>query len=212
MLTLVTFFHHDWMLAVIVAWVASPIMFFVVAYVCEIGENGRGATAAEVFKSVFSPKGQAYSFLIGDFLLLPGALAVAAINWQETSNQVDLSIWWWLACLLVGVVIGFGWHFKLEKPGYEQAGFAANLNSPTKLFHDFVSYPVLFGGIMFVFVPMFFHIEWNFIADLPVILISLAIIIWFVLGAVVDSRRAKRLMPWGHPKYDLENDVCLSPA
>lgn len=210
-LTLVVFFYPNLVLTVLVAWLASPILFLVIAFVCERDVNGRGATVGQVFKSVFSLKTQAWSFIFGDLLFLPFALAVAANNWYETNNRVDFSLWWWwFLSLLIGVATGFGWHAS-EKKGYESSGFGDNLNSPTKLFHDFVSYPVLFGGIVFAFVPMLFHIQWDFIADLPVVLVILSLVAWAGLG-VADTLRAKTCSPWGHPKYDLKNDVCLAHA
>lgn len=212
-LTGVTFLAPNVLLVFAVAWVASPILFFVFAYTYERASKsagGRGATAKEVFVSVFGPKEQAYSFLYGDTLLLPGALAAAAYYWQNTDNRVDLSLWWWwILSLVIGIAAGFGWHFKMETPGYTEKGFAPSLNSPTKLFHDFVSYPVLFGGLVFVTFPMFFHIRWDLWADWPIVAILALVGAWLFLGAKVDNDRAKKLVPWNHSGYDLENQVCI---
>lgn len=187
-----------------VAWLASPILFCGIAYVFEgssVRSGGRGSTLSQVLANVFNFNTQAWSFIIGDILLLPFAFVVAADRWSQTSDRSGLSPTWWVICLLVGGLFGVGFHYGMAKPGYTKLGVAASLNSPTKLFHDFVSYPVLSGGLLFVSGPLLLSPQGQWQLNNYTIAIILLIAGWLVLG-VLDGRRAKDLAPWGHPRVD----------
>lgn len=214
LITTATTLWHDWLAAVATAWLASPILFPVFALIFEresVEAGGRGATVREVLTSVFSPRTQAWSFLLGDLVILPGAFAVAALRWSTSDYRIDLSVLWWLiVSLAFGVAAGFGFHYGIDKPGFTEKGKAASLNSPTKLLHDFVSYPVLGGGLLFAVGPIWLDTRWNDLAhDWHLYAILALVAAWLVLGAVVDARRAKRLSPWGHPGFDLKEEVCI---
>ena len=206
--------------AIVLAWLASPILFYLMALLTERGPvalGGRGTTAGQVFVSVFSLRTQAWSFIFGDILLLPAAFAVAANKWSQT-NAIDreLPAWGWLLCLVIGAAAGLGFHFKMDKPAFIKAGYGLSLNSPTKLLHDFVTYSVLFGGLLYVFVPLVVTVRswdsWQWHWDSHVFTILVLVGIWLVLGAVLDGNlRQKRQskIPWGHPRYDLVREECL---
>jgi hypothetical protein len=202
---------------ILVTWVTSPISFYIMAIFFEndpIVHGGRGETAIEVFKNVFNLKTQAWSFIFGDIFVLPAAFVVAAHKWSEMPGLIDPPVWWLVMCLITGSVVGLGFHFWYEKPLYIQQGAGESLDSPTKLLHDFVSYPVLFGGLLCVFVPLVVtpsarELPWLqawYLND-SVIKIMLLIAIWSTLG-VIDHFR--NLIPWGHPKYAVEQQRCIT--
>lgn len=195
--------------AVVAAWTASPILFLVWAVLLEsrsVQDGGRGETFTEIFRSVFSHKKQAWSFLYGDTILLPWAFWIASDKWSEMGNHtIMIPSWWWWLCLALGVAAGAGFHFKIDKPGYTARGYAASLNSPTKLFHDFVSYPVLFGGLLYAFGPLFITTWLN----LHTVSILVLVGVWLCTGAKVDADRADELVPWGHPLHEWDSVAFL---
>lgn len=214
LITTATTLWHDWPVVVATAWFASPILFPVFALIFEresVEAGGRGATVGEVLKSVFSLRRQAWSFIFGDWIILPAAFVVATLRWSTSDYRIDLSLlWWWIASLAIGTAAGFGFHYGVDKPGFTQKGKGASLNSPTKLIHDFVSYPVLFGGLLFAVGPILLDTRWNDLAhDWHLYAILALVAVWFVLGAVVDGRRAKELSPWGHPGFNLKEETCI---
>jgi hypothetical protein len=194
-----------WM-AAFVCLMASPILFLGLAYFLETSStgHGRGSSFGAAFKSVFSYKKQAWSFIIGDIFLLPAAAWIAAHKWSQIADRSELTWSWWTLSLLLGGIAGAAFHFLLDTPGYTQRGFASSLDSPTKLFHDFVSYPVLFGGLLYAFIPLVgaTWVNWH------TILIVLLVAGWAVLGVKFDSDRAETLVPWGHPPFDW-NEVAV---
>ena len=202
--------------AVFLAWLASPILFYLVALLTErdpVAQGGRGTTAGQVFKSVFSLRTQAWSFVFGDILLLPAAFAVAADRWSQTEPASrELPLWWWLLSLIIGTAAGLGFHFKMDMPAYIKAGYGLSMKSPTKLLHDLVTYPVLFSGLLFVFGPLFITAITQWQWDSHVVAILVLVAVWLVLGAVFDGNlRQKRQskIPWGHPRYDLAREECV---
>lgn len=211
MLTLVTIKDGGVILSIFVAWLASPVLFFVLAFLFEsasVERGGRGNTVREVLGSVFSHEKQAWSFIYGDLILLPLAFSAAADKWSQVSDRSGLTPVWWLVCLALGCVAGASFHYKLDKPGYTKLGYVASLNSPTKLFHDFVSYPVLFGGLLFVYGPLVIA-TW---VNIHTIVILGLVGAWFYLGAKLDSDRAKDLVPWGHPPFDMKEMRILQKS
>ncbi|RYX78465.1 hypothetical protein EON76_06245 [bacterium] len=193
--------------AVIAAWIASPVIFLAHALAYERGECGRGITVREVFSSVFSPRRQAWSFLFGDLILLPGVFGVTAHAWSQHPVESFSTGWlaWLFVSLVLGCVAGIVFHFVIDKPAYEEAGHAASLNSPTKWIHDFVTYPSLFGALLFA-VPAIvpdIGLDWHTIVVMELLAT------WGLLGVVVDGRRGKTLVPWGHPAFDLERGEVI---
>lgn len=214
-ITTATTLWHNWLVVVMVAWFASPILFLIFALIFEresVEAGGRGATVGQVFASVFNPRKQAWSFLVGDLIILPAAFAVAALRWSMSDYRMDLSLlWWWIASFAIGVVAGCGFHYGIDRPEFTKKGMAASLNSPTKLLHDFVSYPVLIGGLFFVVGPILLDTNgYDFAHAWHLYVILGLVAVWFVLGVVVDARRAKALAPWGHPGFDLKEEMCIS--
>jgi hypothetical protein len=184
--------------AVLVALIASPISFLALALTFEKTQAGRGESVIAVIKSVFSFKKQAWSFIIGDLLLLPVVAYWLADKWAIIDDRFRVQPpSWWLLSLLLGVVAGGAFH-AMDKKGYAELGHAKSIDAPTKLFHDFVTYPVLFGGFLYAFVPMVI----NSGVSPQAVGVVLFVALWAVLGIVRDGGKAKELAPWGHPWFD----------
>lgn len=211
-LTAYTVVAGSWM-AGVVAWVSSPILLFVYALLFErmpVAAGGRGETVLAVFKNLFSIREQSWAFIFGDWLLLPGAFVIAALKWSVADYRIDVSLWWWwwILSLVIGGLAGTWFHFVVDKPAYSRVGRAASLQAPTKLLHDFVSYPVLAGGLLFALVPMVFELQWTWSSDWNLYTILVLIGLWIAIQ-FFDKPRAR--IPWTHPMYSLEYDACIMP-
>ena len=202
-------------LTCLAAWLASPILFCLLAVVYEKAprsRGGRGETAWQVLKDVFHLRTRAWSFIIGDIIILPAAFAIATDKWSMSENDNGLAIWWLVVCLLVGISVGMYVYYRIDTTVYTTAGFADSLNAPTKLFHDFVSYPVLTGASICTFVPLIMTPDnrmpwtWEWHVNVHTIGIVGLIAIWFALN-VIDGQRG--LVPWGHPKFDPLRGGCF---
>lgn len=110
--------------------------------------------------SVLNPRTQSWAFLFGDFIFLPLAAALLALAWGYIVMP-DLRDTRWIAWIagstLLGLAAGAAFHW-MDAKTYRAHGAGLALDSPTKLAHDFVSYPVLFGGLFCVGVPLLMKI------------------------------------------------------
>lgn len=195
--------------SVVVAWIASPVIFFCYALRYEKQKAGRGETTAQVAASVFNPKRQAWSFLFGDLIVLPAVFGVIAHAWSQRSIQSFTVGWiiWLFASLAIGSLAGLIFHFVIDKPAYESKGFSVNLDSPTKWIHDMVTYPVLAGAIVFA-LPVVVSDNGSF--GWHEFVIFGLLVTWAFLGMVIDEQRGKTLVPWGHPPFDLERGEVIT--
>lgn len=90
-------------------------------------------------RSMLSPSEQFQSFYWGDLILLPLALAgltVLAKDMPTTGWHSGTG--WQATAVLIGIAVGVGFHL-IDQGNYT----AMALNSPTKLWHDIVAFPVL---------------------------------------------------------------------
>lgn len=149
-------------------WLASPIAMMVLA----TAEPNRGTTTLARVASLVDFRHGSWAFLFGDTLFLPIMAAAIAIGWRH--NWFGLSWHWLVICLVIGVVVGLAFHHH-DASFYSEAAF----NSPTKLWHDLVAYPVLFGGLVFGLVPM--------IRQLPWVWVALALFALWLLAGVADG-------------------------
>lgn len=190
--------NGDYIWAPIAAIVVSPVIFTGIRK-AELGRSFR-----YVIARVFSHRRQSHAFLYGDLIMLPFAFATVAHAYATTdAGWLNLPTWWILVSGFVGLLGGALFHFALEAPAYTEAGYRAELKSPSKIYHDFVVYPVLLGSLLCTGGRLL-RIEehglafwrWNYSAHVWVVLACVAV--WGILGTVVDGRRAKYLIPWGH--------------
>ena len=136
--------HLVW--AVVFALLASPIPMALTRYFVENGS----------VREMFDVQLQSWTFLFGDVFALPFAAAMATLGWQsldKVGGHWYTSHLWLGAAAVIGILAGVGFHL-LDSAAYRAAGAEVSLNTPTKLFHDFGAYPVLFGAIVCVGLPL----------------------------------------------------------
>ena len=141
--------HVFWV--VLAAWLASPLLLLVLRITMEDGMPA----------GLFSPKTQSWAFMFGDTVFLTFAFIVVTIGHRRISGHDWYQQWWWVgACFGVGMLGGYVFHY-LDTSVYMDAGAGLALNSPTKLAHDFVAYPVLLGGLLCLGVPVvLYEFKW----------------------------------------------------
>lgn len=170
---------------VITAWLASPLPLLFLRLTME-----------ESFGGLFSVKTQSWALLFGDTLWLPLAFGAAALGHGLVPENSFFRSWLWLvSCIVVGVAAGTVFH-ALDTIAYNNAGAELALLSPTKLAHDFVAYPFLFGGLLYIGLPVMMHDFRGY--GLPVLLL---VCMWGLMG-YADSQRG--LNPLNlHPLWDV---------
>jgi len=182
----------------LVVLLASPILLASLALTLE----GRGF-------SIFDLGRQSWAFAIGDSLALTTAFALAALAWRKMpADHWSRSPSWIVASLAIGLLAGAGFH-ALDTKGYRVVGAGQALLSPTKLAHDFVTYPVLFGGLVCVGVPLLAVWGWW---SWYVMSILICVLVWATLVAADVTRGnlwtapgVYRLDPkWLHPAWDAQ--------
>ncbi|MEO5949996.1 MAG: hypothetical protein ABIQ04_00960 [Candidatus Saccharimonadales bacterium] len=130
--------------SVLIIWLASPVLLAAV----------RLSLEREFDAKLISPKTQAWSFLFGDTISLPIVAGALALGWR---SMPIASRWyspiWTIVSAALGICAGLAFH--LMAVGETRAANAAlSINAPTKLAHDFVAYPVIFGGLACIGVPV----------------------------------------------------------
>lgn len=176
------------MIMVLTALLASPLLLLFLRMFLEDGRP----------KGLFNPSTQSWAFLFGDIVWLPLAFGAAAYGQRFVpSDSWFRTPWWLVACVIVGGIAGGAFH-KLDQGAYIGAGYGQALMSPTKLAHDFVSYPLLFGGLLFLALPVVVHhFLWSGAAALA------GVLLWGAMGAR-DMGNAPRPQDM-HPKWDTVN-------
>lgn len=151
---------------------------------------------------MYSPKTQSWAFLFGDSIFLPAAMLFIALGWDEAYLPPFAdSGKWLLAAAMIGFVVGNSFNV-MEVSAYHKQDAMDALYSPTKIWHDYVVYPVLVGTIVWAGVPLLvadWQGLWVFFG--PWTWLALASIgIWFALGAL-DGKRGLRVYNM-HPAWD----------
>lgn len=151
-----------------------------------------------------------WSLAIGDLIIIPVAAAVAAhghetwssyLAYPTRSPRVSWTVWtvtWWV----VGLAIGALFYFVIDGPNYAAVGRSSALLSPTKLAHDFVVMPALWGGMWCAGLPLLGRKSCH----------RLVLVACFVLWAtlvVIDGQRGLDLSQL-HPLWDAVHFHSLS--
>jgi hypothetical protein len=129
---------------------------FGVAFVllmCSTIPMGLVGTLAEhrTLGDLYGPGHASWAFVFGDAIFLPFAGVMFTLAWGRLRFSNELAQGWWIATsAIIGITAGLIFH-AMDGKTYD----AARLNSPTKLVHDFVAYPLFFGGLVFVGLPAF---------------------------------------------------------
>lgn len=171
------------------AWLASPLPLLFLRFVLE---DGTPAVS-------FDLSTQSWALLLGDVFFLPAAMATVAYGQQFVPAESMFRSWQWLVvCVAAGLAAGFAFHFLMEVKAYTDAGWAEALMAPTKLFHDFVSYPFLFGALLYLGIPVLAHQFWWIGAA------GLAGVLLWGAAAFHDATKPPRPQDL-HPLWDTEN-------
>jgi hypothetical protein len=163
---------HGGMPALAVVWAlfASPLLLLALRWTMEEGRLG-----------YVDLRRGSWSFQLGDTFVLTSAFAVAALAWLSIPKAGFFLSWQWvLGSLAIGLVAGILFH-AMDTVNYTNDGVERALNSPTKLAHDFVAYPVLLGGLVCVGVPVLCH--WGELSWQPWVLVALLVIQLVLMGA-----------------------------
>lgn len=154
---------------VFVALSASPLLLLALRVTLEDGQP----------TGLFNPSRASWAFLFGDVVWLPLAMAACAYGQRNLPDSGWHHTSWWLPlCVLLGLGAGLAFHFLMDQPAYVQAGWGQALYSPTKVAHDFVSYPLLFGGLAWLGVPVLVHdFKWAGAVGL------VGVLLWGAMGA-----------------------------
>lgn len=98
----------------------------------------------------FDPRVDSWAYLFGDFLILPFSMGMAARDAQNVDWLFD---WRFITAVIIGGC-AFSALFRWYDSGnYIKDGHRDRLYSPTKLWHDFVVYPVVAGCYLWVTIP-----------------------------------------------------------
>lgn len=160
--------------ATLIAWAFTPVGVYLVAYLFESRLVGRD----------FHPwKGAFRGFSPGDWFL--GA-SFGQFVWQLDNHDSGAGWWckwWWHIAVGVGaIVVSLYIRNKMDRPNYDEAA----MNSPTKLYHDFVIY-MGFGYVFFTTaVAASCSIGWDSTLILPYGLLA-----GWLAGLVSDGKQPK---------------------
>ncbi len=175
--------NGHWVMAVVFALLASPVPMALTRFFVENGS----------VRDMFDFRLQSWTFLFGDVFALPFTAAMATLGWMgldKVGGHWYTSHIWMFASAVIGVLAGIGFHV-MDSGAYRAAEAAGSLNSPTKLVHDFVAYPVLFGALVCVGVPLLVSVfddnTTNFDMKLYTGLMVIGLLTWFTLG-ILDAK------------------------
>jgi hypothetical protein len=130
-----------WHAATMVVFV-SPVMLALIITFCE---NRSLVDFANLSR-------EPWSLIFGDTFVLATATAIAAISARHWPIAMTSRSWWY-GCLAVGMLAGLGFHL-LDVSNYRRLGAANLTDAFSKVYHDGVVYPVLFGAFTFVTIAM----------------------------------------------------------
>jgi hypothetical protein len=122
-----------------------------------------------------------WSLAIGDTFIIPLAAGIAAHFYKYHAldkpwplrgpRRLSESHWlrrflrsiepswatWMILWFCVGLLVGVLFYFRIDGPAYELAGRTRALLSPSKLMHDFVVLPALWGAMFCACLPILRH-------------------------------------------------------
>lgn len=171
--------------AAAVALLASPLLLLILRRWFEGGHP----------TGLLHPRTQSWAFLFG-VIAIAVAFGIAAYGHQSVPADSRFhTTWYWLVCVLIGMVAGATFHYGMELKAYAEARHGAALASPTKLAHDFVSYPLLLGGLLYVWIPVLvYQFRWTGASVLACVVVWAAMIIRDALHPPEPANL--------HPKWD----------
>lgn len=114
----------------------SPVML---ALIITIGEN-RSLTDFTHLSH------QPWSLIFGDTFVLSTAAAIAALS-APRWGVVVISTRWLYFCMFIGMMAGLGFHL-MDVSNYKRLGTPNLTDAFSKVYHDGIVYPVLFGAFV----------------------------------------------------------------
>ncbi len=154
---------------------------------------------------MFNGQTQSWAYMIGDGLFLPIAFVAVSIGWRQLQPDRFDSVHAASICLLIGLVLGLGFHM-MDGTYYQMNGGEFALSGPSKIYHDFVVYPVLAGVLLWGGVPLLMDATWNKWTIVAV----LALAGWGLMGAL-DAKRG--LVPADlHPDWDQRQFIVINSS
>ncbi len=134
--------HGLWALLQPGMLVVSPVMMVLLRRIFE------GA----VQRSFFEPKTMSWSFVVGDFIVLPSVFWFAGRGWQGITLTDGENGMMKVVAIVVGILAIVGFR-SLDGARYRAVGWESALKSPTKVWHDFVVMPVVVALLFWLLVP-----------------------------------------------------------
>ncbi len=102
------------------------------------------------------PSRQSWAFLFGDAFFLPLAGAMIALMARYNDSSFVFKWWWQVTAVICGLIVGIGFRL-MDKPNYSMLQY----NSPSKIVHEFISFPVL-ASVLIWGIPLLFTSFWGF--------------------------------------------------
>ena len=128
-----------WVFPVVCVLLASPVLLYFLATKLELRN----------WQDILNPKHGSWAFLFGDTFVITLGIGISAYSWRRLPRDGWHCSWQWsVFCLAAGLAAGYAFHL-LDRGNYVGAGIPFAVFSPTKIAHDGVAYPVLFGGLLF---------------------------------------------------------------
>lgn len=138
------FLWREWFL-VSAGRIALLMLFFSIVPMVVLGMMMEGR---DPLGDILNPSQGSWMFIFGDLIGLPLAGYCLSRYAQTVDDSPEwLSKGWvfWAIAAGVGLAAGWSFHFIMDAPNYHPAAF----NSPTKIYHDFGAYVLLFGTLFF---------------------------------------------------------------
>ena len=164
-LIIISVLQSNVLAVIFLALLVSPVTFGLLAWQFEGG-------LFRVYE-VFDPRIQSWAFL-SDLFVFPATLAFAALARKQVSEpNLSTNVYWHVISVAVAVAVAVGFHF-VDKDSYDDE----QLQSPTKVWHDWVTYPVLASALMVVAMPLLANFNSYASAILVLIFSWIGLCIW----------------------------------
>lgn len=135
----------NWFVVCLAAFpiVLSPVMMLVLRVTAEYGKPA----------GLLCPKTQSWTFLFGDAIALPLAFGAAAMSWSQHPSSVGRHKVVIVFSVVTAVCVSYMFR-NADSLRYRRSGNGDRLKSPTKLWHDFIVYPVLTAVLLLIGIPV----------------------------------------------------------
>lgn len=135
--------------------------------------------------------------MIGDGVLLPLAATCFAWQWQNAPVGAFYAGWVWpVVCLVVAFLGSVVFFRMIDSRRYVSAGAGQILDSPTKLWHDYVTSPSITAILLWLAVPVITEPwTWQVVAGMLLLLAYVGTLIYDLQNPVNPTEQ--------HPRWDV---------